>query len=136
MAFVNVPKDLSKVKTKVALNLTKRQLICFSIGAVLGIPAYFLARGIIGNSAAALVMIGIMLPLFFLAMYEKDGQPAEIVLRNMVRVKMVWPGKRPYISENLYEQLEKEGKTVASKNKKTTRPPRGKYPERKGAGKR
>jgi hypothetical protein len=136
MAFVNVPKDLSKVKTKVALNLTKRQLICFSIAAVLGIPAYFFARGVIGNSAAALVMIGIMLPLFFIAMYEKDGQPAEIVLRNMVRVKMVWPGKRPYISENLYEQLEKEGKTVASKNKETARPPRGKCPERKGAGKR
>ena len=26
MAFVPVPKDLTKVKTKVALNLTKRQL--------------------------------------------------------------------------------------------------------------
>ncbi len=27
MAYVPVPKDLTKVKTKVALNLTKRQLI-------------------------------------------------------------------------------------------------------------
>ena len=30
MAYVAVPKDLSKVKSKVAFNLTKRQLICFS----------------------------------------------------------------------------------------------------------
>lgn len=29
MAYVPVPKDLTKVKTKVAFNLTKRQLICF-----------------------------------------------------------------------------------------------------------
>lgn len=40
MAFVNVPKDLSRVKTKVALNLTKRQLICFGAAAVVGVPAY------------------------------------------------------------------------------------------------
>lgn len=29
MAFVPVPKDLNRVKTKVMFNLTKRQLICF-----------------------------------------------------------------------------------------------------------
>ena len=29
MPYVNVPNDLSKIKTKMAFNLTKRQLICF-----------------------------------------------------------------------------------------------------------
>ena len=38
---VQVPKDLSGIKTKVALNLTKRQIICFSGAAVAGIPLYF-----------------------------------------------------------------------------------------------
>ena len=33
MAYVSVPKDLTKVKNKVAFNLTKRQLICIGIGA-------------------------------------------------------------------------------------------------------
>ena len=33
MPYVNVPNDLSKVKTKMALNLTKRQLICFGCAA-------------------------------------------------------------------------------------------------------
>ena len=41
MAYVSVPKDLTKVKNKVAFNLTKRQLICISIGAAMGIPCYF-----------------------------------------------------------------------------------------------
>ena len=38
--LVNTVKDLTKVKTKVALNLTKRQLIFFSLAAVVGIPFY------------------------------------------------------------------------------------------------
>ena len=41
MAYVTIPKDLSKVKNKVAFNLTKRQLICIGIGAAVGIPFIF-----------------------------------------------------------------------------------------------
>ena len=50
MAYVPVPKDLTKVKTKVALNLTKRQLIFFSLAAVVGIPFYLFMRKPIGSS--------------------------------------------------------------------------------------
>ena len=46
MAFVSVPKDLTKVKNKIIFNLTKRQLICFGIAAAVGVPFYFLTRGI------------------------------------------------------------------------------------------
>jgi len=112
MAFVPVPKDLSRVKTKVAFNLTKRQLVCFSAAAVVGVPTYFITRGALGNSVAVLVMIALMLPIFFLAMYEKDGQTAEIVLRNFIRAKL-WPGVRPYKTENLYKYLEEEAKVIA-----------------------
>jgi hypothetical protein len=118
MAFVNVPKDLSKVKTKVALNMTKRQLICFGTAAVTGIPTYLFTCGTIGNSAAALLMIAIMLPFFFIAMYEKDGLPAEVILRNIIRSSFVWQGKRPYKTEGLYEILDrKEMKNLAKENK-------------------
>jgi hypothetical protein len=51
-------------------------------------------------------------------MYEKDGQPAEVALRNIIRVKLVWPGKRPYKTENFYEIMEKEAISVATKRKK------------------
>ena len=37
MAYVPVPKDLSKIKTKLAFNLTKRQLVCFSSAAAVGL---------------------------------------------------------------------------------------------------
>jgi hypothetical protein len=116
MPFVPVPKDLSKVKTKVALNLTKRQLICFGTAEAIGVPAYLLTRGTLGSEGAMLLMIGLMLPLFFLAMYEKDGQPAEKILRNLLRTRL-WPGRRPYATNNLYEIIEKEGKALANQEK-------------------
>ena len=36
MAYVPVPKELSKVKTKVAFNLTKRQIVCFAAALLFG----------------------------------------------------------------------------------------------------
>ena len=52
MPYVNVPNDLSKIKTKIAFNLTKRQLICFGIGAAIGIPTYLLTRSRSRSTAA------------------------------------------------------------------------------------
>ena len=48
MAFVPVPKDLNRVKTKVMFNLTKRQLICFALAAAVGVPIFFLTKPSLG----------------------------------------------------------------------------------------
>ncbi len=104
MAFVSVPKDLTKVKNKIIFNLTKRQLICFGIAAAVGVPFYFFTRGIIGSSNAATGMCLLMLPAFLFAMYEKDGLPLEKVLKNMITVKFIRPPVRKYQMENLYEK--------------------------------
>ena len=103
---VTVPKNLSGIKTKVAMNLTKRQLICFSAAGAVGIPFYIFTKGVLGTQASALIMVAIMLPFFFLAFYEKDGFPAEKILYFMIRQKFLTPGIRPYKSENLFKQLE------------------------------
>ena len=96
---VAVPKNLSGIKTKVALNLTKRQIICFSGAALIGVPTYFLTRGAIGTETGAILMVAVMLPFFFFAMYERDGFPAEKLLYFL-------PGIRRFKSENIYQQLE------------------------------
>ena len=100
MAYVPVPKDLTKVKTKVAFNLTKRQLVCFGSGALVGVPLFFLLRGPAGNSAAALCMMLVMLPFFRRARYEKNGQPLEKIIGNMIRVSFLRPRQRPYQTNN------------------------------------
>ncbi len=130
---VQVPKDLSGIKTKVALNLTKRQIICFSGAAVTGVPLYFLTKGILGTSAASLLMMGAMLPFFFFAMYEKNGFPAEKILYFMIRQKILTPGIRPYKSENLFtaleerEKLRREVRDLEEKEKGRTTKPQKKH---------
>ena len=100
MPYVTIPKDLTKVKTKVLFNLTKRQLVCFSAGLIVGVPLFFLAKEPLGNST--------MLPAFLLALYEKNGQHLEVIIRNMVRVLFLRPKERPYRTNNFYAVLERQ----------------------------
>lgn len=57
MAYVPVPKDLTRVKTKFLFNLTKRQVFCFGLGALVGVPLFFLTKDSMGPSMAAVIMI-------------------------------------------------------------------------------
>lgn len=110
MAYIPVPKDLSKIKTKVAFNLTKRQIVCFAVALIVGLPLFFLLKDSAGTSAASFVMIVVMLPCFLMAMYEKHGQPLEVVVKNIIQTKFVRPKERPYQTQNLYAVLEKQRK--------------------------
>ena len=131
MAYVPVPKDLSKVKTKVALNLTKRQIVCFAAALAMGLPLFFLLKESMETSAAAFAMILVMLPCFFLAMYEKHGQPFEVVIKNIIQTKFVRPKERPYQTENFYaviekqRKLEKEVSAIVNGKHKNKKPRRG-----------
>lgn len=104
--YVNVPNDLSKVKTKLAFNLTKRQLVCFGVAAAVGVPSYLLA------------------------MYEKDGLPLEKVVRNIIRARFLRPGVRPYRTENIYAPFTHRGAAgkedaIAESKKSKARPRKG-----------
>ena len=106
-SYISVPRDLTKVKSKVMFNLTKRQLICFSVAALLGVPSFFLIKQIGSTSTAAIGMMVIMMPFFFLAMYEKNGQHLEVILRHVIEATFVRPKERPYKTNNNYAALER-----------------------------
>ena len=125
MAYVNVPNDLSKIKTKVAFHLSKRQLICFGCGAAVGIPLYLLTRTAIGNTLALMFMLAVMLPAFLLAMYERDGLPLEKVLRNILAVRFLRPGQRPYMTENIYAPFVRKEAPIANSKKTAAQPHKG-----------
>ena len=108
MAYVPVPKDLNAVKTKALFNLTKRQLICFGSGALIGVPLFFLLKTQIAVSGAAICMMIVMLPAFLLGMYEKNGQPLEKIIRNIVQVLFIRPKQRPFQTNNFYAVLERQ----------------------------
>ena len=71
-------------------------------------PLFFLLKGGIGTTAAAMVMIVVMLPGFLFGVYEKNGQPLEVVVKNIIQTKFTRPKERPYRTENLYAVLEKQ----------------------------
>ena len=105
MAYISVPRDLTRVKTKILFNLTKRQLLCFGAAALIGVPSFFLLRSSVNTSLAALGMMMIMLPLFFLGMYEKDGMPCEVLVKHFIQAKFIRPKIRPYQNNNDYRHL-------------------------------
>ena len=115
MPYVNVPNDLSKIKTKIAFNLTKRHLVCFGGAALVGIPAYLFSRSSFGSTGAMFVMLVVMLPAFMLAMYERDGLPFEKVVRNIIRAKFTRPGIRPYKTQNIYAPCAGKEEPIADK---------------------
>ena len=118
MAYVSVPKDLTKIKSKVMFNLTKRQIVCFGAAVLIGLPLFFLLKDTAGTTTAALCMVVVMLPLFLFAMYEKHGQPLEVILRQFIEVKFIRPKERPYQTNNFYDvvirqhRLEKEVQAI------------------------
>ena len=123
MAYVPVPKDLTKVKSRVLFNLTKRQLICFGGGALIGVPLFFLLRGSLGASSAAILMVLSMLPLFVMGLYEKNGRPLEKVLGDVIQTVFLRPKRRPYQTNNLnaalmrQEQMEREAQKIVRQTK-------------------
>lgn len=123
MAYVPVPKDLTKIKSKVMFNLTKRQILCFGGGALIGVPLFFLFRGSLGASSAAILMVIAMLPLFVLCLYERNGQPLEKALGNIIQTLFIRPKQRPYQTDNLYaalmrqDEMEREVRSIVRKGK-------------------
>ena len=107
-SYISVPRDLTKVKSKVMFNLTKRQLICFGVAVLIGVPSFFLLKEITKVNTAVMGMMVIMMPFFFLAMYEKNGQPLEVILNHMIQAIFIRPKIRPYQTDNYYAALERQ----------------------------
>ena len=132
MAYVTIPKDLSKVQSKILFGLTKRQVIYFGAAAIIGVPLFFLTKEALGTTTAALCMILVMLPFFLFAMYEKNGQPLEVFLGHLIENKFIRPKMRIYQTNNLYSalvrqyELEQEVRAIAGKNGKTRKTGRSK----------
>ena len=132
IGLCNDPEGPEQVQSKVLFGLTKRQVICFGAAAIIGVPLFFLTKGALGTTTAALCMILVMLPFFLFAMYEKNGQPLEVFLGHLIENKFIRSKTRIYQTNNLYSalvrqyELEQEVRAIAGKNGKTRKTGRGK----------
>lgn len=116
-AYIHSEKDILKLVTTLIANTKgdgksgddfwqKAETLLYT--ALIGVPLFFLLKGHIGSSAAALCMMLVMLPFFLLAMYEKNGQPPEKLIRNIVQVCFLRPKQRPYRTNNFYDLLNRQ----------------------------
>ena len=104
-SYISVPRDFTKVKSKVMFNLTKRQLICFGMAVLAGVPSFFLLKAALSINAAVMGMMAVMMPFFFFAMYEKNGQPLEAIIIHIIESAFIRPKIRPYATDNYYSAL-------------------------------
>lgn len=104
-SYISVPRDLTKVKSKLIWNLTKRQLVCFGAAATIGVPGFFFLKSFSNIDTAVMGMMVVMMPFFFFAMYEKNGQPLEAILGHMITAIFIRPKIRPYKTDNYYSAL-------------------------------
>ena len=101
---VDMVKDPTKVKSKFIGSFTKRQVVCYGLAALIGIPFYLVTKDAIGKETAALFMVALMFPFIIASMYEKDGLPAERYFYRFFLWKFVRPMKRSYKKENRFER--------------------------------
>ena len=103
--YIRVPKDINSIREKFILNLTKRQAVCFLIGACCGLPVYFLTKGL-GITAAVFLMGLAASPAILFGLFEKNGLPLEKYIRLMLHF---WRTDklRVYKTESAFREIEK-----------------------------
>lgn len=105
--YVPIPKDLNDIKEKFIFGLTKRQVICFGIGLVIGAPVFFLTRATIGMSGAIFAMGGCAAPAILCGLYKKNGVFLEKQVKYM-KEYFTRPRKRYYKTKNVFECIERQ----------------------------
>lgn len=103
--YVQVPKDLNDIKEKFIAGFTKRQVVCFAIGLVIGAPVFFLTRNTIGMSGAIFAMGACAAPAILCGLYKKNGVFLEKQAKYM-REYFTRPRKRYYRTTNIFMCIE------------------------------
>lgn len=107
--YVKIPKDLSLIKQKFILGLTKRQAICFGIGGVVGFPSFYIFNNILGlGLQVGCFALGITAaPAVFCGLFKKNGLFLEQTVKLMIDF-FKKPKLRTYQSENTYEIISRQ----------------------------
>lgn len=103
--YVRVPKDLNDIKEKFMFNLTKRQVICFGIGLLIGFPTFLLTKNALGLSGAIVAMGAVAAPAIICGLYRKNGVFFEKHIQYFFEF-LKKPRKRYYRTSNIYRCVE------------------------------
>lgn len=119
MAYVPIPKDLDRIKTKVAFNLTKRQLIGFAVATLIGVPAYLTAKKYLPNDIFIIFLLVSTLPIFYITFFDKDGLTFEKYYKYYYLHKFYQPSKR--VRKEVYLEEKRKADAKLKSNAKTAK---------------
>ena len=111
MAYVNMTKDFSEVRKVIpGIGLTKRQVIGFSIGAVVGLPVFFFLKIVLGCDLMVDVfgLAFAAAPVIILITVQKNGMYMEKHLQYWYETHFIRNTDRPYATNNIYSLMQKE----------------------------
>ncbi len=122
MSYVNVPKDILKIKEKYFLGFTKREFISLIIACILLFGTFFKLKQFIGVNALY-IGFAMAFPVMFIGFYEDDNVFIENKIKNLL---YFYKNNKPkvYKSENFYRKaqinhlINKEIKTFTKINNK------------------
>lgn len=93
--IISIPMDLKQIQSKLFLGLTKRQLIGFSIGLVVGVLMFLMLKNISLESG----MYGLFFtvaPILFATMYKRNNMYIEQWIKIYIEQNYLNPQKRYY----------------------------------------
>lgn len=111
MAYVNMTRDFSEMrKTLPGINLTKRQVIAFGAGILIGLPVYLVMHLALGLDITTSLM-GLCIataPIALCLMYKHNGMGIEKYIKFFYETHFVRNTERSYRTNNLFVLQEEE----------------------------
>lgn len=105
MIEIRIPKEIRQYKEKAFFGLTWRQVIALILAAGINVPLYLWLSPIIGMDVASWIVILVAIPVMMAGFWEPYGMNFEDYLQAVIKSMFVYPEKRIYKTENLYEIL-------------------------------
>lgn len=116
MIEIRIPKEIRQYKEKAIFGLTWRQIFSLILTAGINVPLYMFLTPILGNDISSWLVIFTATPAMMLGFWEPYGMNFEDYLKAVVASMFIYPEKRLYKTENLYEILMGEKEPAANRN--------------------
>ena len=117
MIEIRVPKEILHYKEKLVLNLSLRQVVASIIAIVVAIPTYAFSNQYLGGEVASwATLLAAGIPALF-GFYAPNDMPLEKYLEAVISSMFIFPEKRIYAAETIYDyilfELKREGEEIA-----------------------
>ncbi len=115
MIEIRIPKEIRQYKEKAFFGLTWRQIFALVLAGAINIPLYLYLTPLTGADVSSWVVIFSAVPIMMMGFWEPYGMNFEDFLKAVIISMLVYPEKRLYKTENLFEILSGEKEPHSAK---------------------